>query len=302
MELGTYQIDVNDKGIRDVFGKISKEEVLRVQRACERYGEEEQDVRHYDVYVIETPQGSKILKRTEAREAENYERYLYRNDLPVPKYYGKWKDKEKIWILIEAIPGNDLRDMTDELAVLSAKSLAKIQNTCWTENFRQSEDHDRFDAYWERINRRYGYARNIPKIGEAYALFLQRQPACPRTLSHGDFLEFNLIHNESGVIAIDWGFGGIMPYSLDIARFIAHATETRATFPFYMNEHQKQLFLTHVYAGLNNKPRYERYLHDIRLALLNEYVEFMEADEDESGWYREHALPLSEAILQTSER
>lgn len=301
MELGAYKIDNDGKSICDVFKKISEEEILRVQQVCERYGEEEEDVRHYDVYVVETPLGSKVLKCTEAREAENYERYLRRDGLPVPRYYGKWEDKEKTWILIEAIPGNDLRDMTDELAVLSAKSLAKIQNTCWIENLQQSEDHDRFDAYWERINRRYEYARNIPKIGEAYALFLQRQPACPRTLSHGDFLEFNLIYNGSEVIAIDWGFGGIMPYSLDIARFIAHATETRATFPFYMNEHQKQLFLTHVYTELNSKPAYKQYLRDIQLALLNEYVEFMEADEDENGWYRQHAFRLSETILQTWE-
>lgn len=35
-----------------------------------------------------------------------------------------------------------------------------------------------------------------------------------------------------------------MPYSLDIARFIAHGTEDRATFPFYMTDGQKKLFWT----------------------------------------------------------
>ena len=38
------------------------------------------------------------------------------------------------------------------------------------------------------------------------------------------------------VVIIDWGFAGVMPYSLDIAKLIAHATEDKATFPFYMND------------------------------------------------------------------
>ena len=88
-----------------------------------------------------------------------------------------------------------------------------------------------------------------------------------------------------------------MPYPLDIARFIAHATEDRATFPFYMNQKQKELFLDRVYDCLENKPERSQYLFDIKLAVLNEYVEFMEADEDEDGWYYKHALQLAESIL-----
>lgn len=52
----------------------------------------------------------------------------------------------------------------------------------------------------------------------------------------------------------------MMPYSLDIARFIAHATETRSTFPFYMNEEQKSLFINRLYNRLEQKPTYEQYL------------------------------------------
>ena len=31
---------------------------------------------------------------------------------------------------------------------------------------------------------------------------------------------------------------------------------------------------------------------------LNEYVEFIEADEDENGWYYKHALQLSKEIVE----
>ena len=72
-----------------------------------------------------------------------------------------------------------------------------------------------------------------------------------------------------------------MPYSLDLARFIAHATEDRSTFPFSMNDSQKRLFLNEVYENLTEKPDHKQYLSDIKLAVLNEYVEFIEADEDD---------------------
>ena len=65
-----------------------------------------------------------------------------------------------------------------------------------------------------------------------------------------------------------------------------------------MNEKQKKLFVERVYKNLNQKPEYSQYIYDIKLATLNEYVEFVEADEDEDGWYFKHALELAEDILK----
>ena len=96
---------------------------------------------------------------------------------------------------------------------------------------------------------------------------------------------------------MDWGFGRIMPYSLDIARFIAHATEDKATFPFYMNDEQKKIFVNGVYERLEKKPDYQEYLRDIQLAVLNESVEFIEAGEDEDNWYKGHAIALAKKII-----
>lgn len=212
----------------------------------------------------------------------------------VPEYYGKWEDGKDIWILLENILGNDLRDMTEQTAVSAANSITAIQNYYWG-----CEDSDRFDAYWKRINKRYQYIKNDSIIGKAYSVFLERQQTCPRTMSNGDFLQFNAISDkEDKVFIIDWGFGGIMPYSLDIARFIAHGTENRATFPFYMNEKQKKLFVETVYNNLQRKPDYDQFLFDIKLAVLNEYVEFVEADEDVDNWYYDHALDLAKEITE----
>ena len=117
-------------------------------------------------------------------------------------------------------------------------------------------------------------------------------------MSNGDLLEFNAVSHDGQVYIIDWGFGGIMPYSLDLARFIAHATEDRATFPFHMTDEQKELFLREVYACLNEKPDFEQFIYDVKLAVLNEYVEFIEADEDDDKWYYNHAKKLAKEILR----
>lgn len=293
MESGQFTIEIENEKIEEIFHKISKEQINRIQQVCEQYGEDESDVRHYNVYVISTASGNKILKKAERREVLNYEKYLIDCSSSVPGYYGKYEDGTNMWILIEYVEGNDLRDMTDEIALAAADSIANIQNTFWNH-----QDKERFEVYKQRIDKRFHYIKDVPVIGEAYRVFMKRQLSCPRTMSNGDFLAFNAIYRDNKVVIIDWGFGGIMPYSLDIARFIAHATEDRATFPFYMNKRQKELFVNRVYDRLQQKPDRSEYLSDIKLAVLNEYVEFIEADEDETGWYYNHALELAKEILK----
>ena len=292
MQLGRYEIENTDIKIDDIAKKVlASEDIKKITRICERYSASEDDYREYDVYKIKTTSKELILKKTSEREATNYKKYLSGHGFNVPEFYGSHIDGEDIWIVIENIEGDDLRNMTDALAIAAADSLSEIQNSCWN-----SSDTKRFDVYMERIGRRYAFIKGDLVIGKAYALFLDRQKTCPRTLSNGDFMEFNAVEKEGTVCIIDWGFGGVMPYSLDIARFIAHATEDRATFPFYMNDAQKKLFVEGVYERLNDKPDHEQYIRDIKLAVLNEYVEFVEADEDEDHWYYEHARELAEEI------
>lgn len=78
---------------------------------------------------------------------------------------------------------------------------------------------------------------------QAYTVFLKRQVECPRTLCNGDLLQYNAIYNNNEVTVIDWAFGGIMPYSLDIARMITHGNENRFPLPYYMTEEYRKLFV-----------------------------------------------------------
>ena len=294
MEIGTFEQAIEGGEILRRAEEILPGTVFgNVRRICEQYGEEAGDCRKYDVYRLSSAGGDRILKKTSRREADNYERYLRRQDFAAPAFYGSRADGSDVWILTEYIAGHDLREMTKEAARAAAESLAQIQNGFWGH-----PDTERFDVYRERIRRRGKYIQDEPVIGRAYRLFLERQEVCPRTLSHGDFLQWNAIGRGGRVYLIDWGFGGIMPYSLDIARFIAHTTENRATFPFFMTRPQKRLFLDGVYERLKEKPDYPQYIRDIRLAVLNEYVEFIEADEDEDGWYARHAGTLAKEILR----
>ena len=297
MKIGRYEKEVNDQKIREIAEKILPDiSFEKIYRICEQYGEEETECREYDVYKLATTDGDRMLKKADEREASNYEKYLKQRDFCVPQFYGRRNEGTDTWIMLESIEGSDLRDMTDELAVSAAKSIAQIQNAFWNH-----PDTERFAVYLERINRRFTCIKDEPEIGEAYRLFLERQKTCPRTLSNGDFLEFNAIQKNGRVSIIDWGVGGIMPYSLDLARFIAHATEDRATFPFSMSDSQKRLFLNEVYENLTEKPDYKQYLSDVKLAVLNEYVEFIEADEDDDRWYYDHAKLLAREILAEKE-
>lgn len=302
MQTGRFDIEVSDKNLTDIFQSISDDEITApIRQICERWGDGEDDVRYYNVYKVETGSKIKLLKKTSPREAFVYEHYLCSDGLPVPKFFGSYTSGNDVWILTEYIYGNDLRNMTDALALAAADSLSQLQNKWWQNNeaeFVSKKTDDRFEIYFERISRRAAFVKSeIPRIKTAYDLFTERQLTCPRTLSNGDFLEFNAIHATDRVIIIDWGFSGIMPYSLDIARFVSHATENASTFPFYMSDAQKSLFTDRVYKNLIKKPDYERYLLDVRLSALNEYVEFIEADEDENRWYLEHALKLAESLV-----
>ncbi|MFQ9153377.1 MAG: hypothetical protein ACLR6B_20035 [Blautia sp.] len=56
-----------------------------------------------------------------------------------------------------------------------------------------------------------------------------------------------------------------------------------------------------VYENLTEKPDYKQYLFDIKLAVLNEYVEFIEADEDDDRWHYDHASCCAKEILAEKE-
>ena len=76
MELGNFQKSVDSDEIKTMAFEIIGEPVKAVSRICEQWGEAEDEVREYDVYVIETDAGKYTLKKTGSKEAQIYVQYL----------------------------------------------------------------------------------------------------------------------------------------------------------------------------------------------------------------------------------
>lgn len=84
MELGNFQKSVDSDEIKTMAFEIIGESVKAVFRICEQWGEAEDEVREYDVYVIETDAGKYTLKKTGSKEAQIYVQYLSKGEFHVP--------------------------------------------------------------------------------------------------------------------------------------------------------------------------------------------------------------------------
>ncbi len=293
----------------DIFcGLLGTDSVneFEVEQFCD---DGEGELNRYNVYKITSDKKRYVLKKSDEREKNVYQNFLTGGSFKVPCFYGSIEVEGILWILIEYIEGADLRDFTEEEAYACADSIAAIMNAYWQKDeheFQEKKMDDRFEKYWARIGKRSECLAKEPELRQAYNVFLERQKTCPRTLCNGDFLQFNAIFHAGSVYVIDWAFAGIMPYSLDVARLIAHGTEERATFPFYMTDAHRKIYIEEVYKKLEEKPDWEQYLSDIRLALLNEYIEFIEYalnhPEEERDkvfdYYYSHAKMLAADINQ----
>ena len=258
-----------------IFQSFQKGEIQEIYQQYEEQG------RMYDVFRIECSACSYILKKVEKQEIFVYETYLKDRHLAVPDYFGSLRTEEGNWLLMEYCQGNDLSEMRNDLVMPLVTSLSQLQRKYWKTDIQD----DRFERYLKRIQKRAAFLRNRPRWEKIYHIFIDRQKELPLTLSCGDLLACHVIETKSGVKIIDWGFGGKMPYTLDVARFIAHSTVNKSTFPFYMSDEQKTIFVQRMYERLPEKMDRRQYQIDLELAIFNEYVEFMEAKEDFNHYY-----------------
>lgn len=232
--------------------------------------------RIYSVYYISYDDKQYVLKKTSKEEIDLYTKYLNKNQFKVPKYYGSLQVKNDYWMLIDYISGNDGKNFTKEIAVRLSKNLAEILNKYWIEEgINGTKNTKRFERYWKRINVRKKCLYNYPKLAEAYEIFLKRQRTCPISLCNGDLMQVNMICNEEDVYIIDWAFGGFMPYALEVARVISHGADSG--FAYYMTDAFREIFVKGVYETLKNTNlSFEEFCFDVKLACLNEHIEFLE--------------------------
>lgn len=280
---GIYTEKITDINYKNKLRRVLESINLALSKQtfiCERFHDNGEGVDvAYNVYKIVTYNQTYVLKKSDNFEIEIYEKFLKDNNLPTPKFEGWACIDNTMWILIEYIAGTDLRIFNQDTAYGCADSLSRIFNIYWQEkNFKKNKLDKRFERYWLRINKRSKSLVNEPELSSAYRVFLERQLVCPRTLCNGDFLQYNAIKSNKRVILIDWAFGGIMPYSLDIARLISHGSESFFPFPFYMTNEYREVFIKNVYKKLLYKPNYKQFIWDITLSCLNECIEFIERE------------------------
>ena len=252
-------------GLKPVVEKLAGISAFEAYRFCDDFADIH---KRYDVFKIVYSGGEAILKLyDEAPEAFEQEKKTYQmfpEEAPVPKVLG-FSDG---FMLSEFIPGDDLKEVTDETAAAAGRSVAEIMNA-----FPLDGEYDRTEAekLIARRKDRAEFLQNEPLLREAYAVYLDRLKDMPLTMENGDFLPINCIYNGERVYIIDWEFGGFLPYALDIARFMAHAGEGEG-YTYRMADRQKQIFMDTIYENLLVKPDRRIFDRDIQIALMDEMV------------------------------
>ena len=140
---------------------------ILAERFCD---DGEGEVNRYNVYKITTEGKCYVLKKSDEAEIGVYERFLKGQGLPAPDYFGSARWGGKRWILIEYVPGTDLRDYTSDMALPCAESISRIANRYWQEDeaaFVRKKRDDRFERYWKRINKRAECLKGEPVLKEA---------------------------------------------------------------------------------------------------------------------------------------
>lgn len=270
-------VEIKDKSIFPALSETAqaagcKEKILDIKQF---YDDDENEERLFEVYRVFTDNKSYVLKKSDKYETAIYEDFLEGHSFSVPRFYGSARDKRGvIWLLIEDIAGSDLREYTLEIAAAAAKSIAQIHSFYWNTD----TDDGRFARYMERIKKRSLCLKNEPELKREYERFIERQPLIARTLCSGDYLQCNAIYDGDRVVIIDWAFGGIMPHTLDAARMIVHGTEKQFPFPFYMTDDMREEFLRRYLDDMGDRINQSEFKENLRLACLNECVEFIERE------------------------
>lgn len=253
------------KGFVDIIG-TEEYEVFRFFDDCVY-----DDEKGYNTYKIAAGNRAFVLKKYGSAEdlEDEVRQYSLLSGLPVPTLLGVGED----CILMDFVKGDDMKLASDEGVTASAESLAAVMNAY---PMGRGYDTGRYQRYLKRLDKRAGYLKDEPVLAAAFRVFFDRQREIPLTLSNSDLLPINVLFDGEKATIIDWEFGGFMPYALDIARFVAHATPDGSVTSFRMSDAQKRLFVDLVFDKLDVKPERAVFDRDILLAEFNECVEILE--------------------------
>lgn len=76
MEIGDFEKIIEDKETEQIASSILKEDIKQISRICEQWGENEDEVREYNVYIITTASKKAILKK-QRKSSQIYIQNIY---------------------------------------------------------------------------------------------------------------------------------------------------------------------------------------------------------------------------------
>lgn len=234
----------------------------------------DEDGSDYAVWKVCIDGKNYVLKQAKEYEAEVYSVFLKNIPTGVPQLYAAADDHGKTYLLMEYIPGENLRVCSRPGLVLALDALIAIQDFYWEKHAFDRAGYCYEKSLPERINR--GKYLNDPELEKAYETYLKLYSTLPRTLCHDDLLPFNVLVTDTRAVIIDWEYAGMLPYPTALARLIAHGTDDETAF-FYMTGADKAFAIEYYYVHLlqGKGISYADYCAALSYFFLFEYCEWV---------------------------
>lgn len=234
----------------------------------------DEDGSPYGVWRIDYPDSTLVLKEAKAWELEIYRAFFREKTSCAPQLIASAAYDGQDYLLLEYIPGEDLRKCSREKLIHALDSLIAMQSAHWQDNRMENVGRGYEKSLPGRQNRRE-YLKDSA-LEAAYDAFLRAYASVPRTLCHDDLLPFNVLDTGSRAVFIDWEVGGILPYPVSLARLIAHGEEDPDAF-FYMTDADRSFALDYYFDRLIRhkgilRPEYDK---TMALFLFYEFCEWV---------------------------
>jgi len=221
----------------------------------------------YNVWRVDYPEATYVLKQAKGKEAEIYKRYLNAPCKFAPLCIEETIFSNQHYLLLEYVPGHNITNCSREDLIPVLDSMIAMQSKFWGAKMEGNALQSRFTR---------GKYLADTRLERAYFAYLEDCEQIPAALCHDDLLPFNVVLSDSRAVFIDWEVGGILPYPTSLARLLAHSEEQGNPL-FFMKESDKSFALSYFYTQFlqNRGVAYDSYLHSMDLALFYEYCEWV---------------------------
>ena len=233
-----------------------------------------EDGEAYSVWKVTAGNNIYVLKQAKEFEAQVYSVFLTGENPYAPQLFALAECEGKTYLLMEYIPGEDMRFCTREKLCKALDALIAMQKEWWEKPGYEDAAFSMDKARLGRIRR--GQDLGNPELQKYYEGYLNRCEQLPKTLCHEDLLPFNVQIGEEKAVLIDWEYAGMQPYLSSFARLIAHGEAQEDAF-FHMKERDRAFAIDYYYEHLVKEQgiSYHTYREDLDYFLLYEYCEWI---------------------------